>query len=176
MTIRIDLRGSKELQAALRNMSDDVRDAASAVVINEAQRLRGEIVESIKNGPANGTTYYRIPGEKYMTIRAGSSDGPPVAFIPGGGNHNLSRTHTASGPWQPPMSDTGRYANSIVFDREGDLTAIVHPSGKKMQMLGAWLEYGTKRMSPRPHFRPAAHKRQPIFLRNMETALARVIR
>lgn len=54
MTVRIALEGSKELQAALREASGDVRDAVSKEVVATAIRLRKDVVRSIQSGPANG--------------------------------------------------------------------------------------------------------------------------
>lgn len=98
MIVRIKLEGKKTMQAALREMSDDVRQAASKAVLGTAMELRGDVVKSIQSGPASGRTYRK---------------------------YNPSRTHRASAPGQAPMSDTGRLASSITFDTRGDLTAIV---------------------------------------------------
>src|SRR6056297_1304389 len=118
MTVRIRLEGSKQLQAALRNMSDEVRAEVGKEVLATAVKLRGDVVKSIQRGPASGRTYRK---------------------------YNPRRTHTASAPGQPPMTDTGRLANSIEFDRQGDLTATV---GSKVA-YAAYLEYGTSRMAAR---------------------------
>lgn len=166
MKIRLD--GAKELRAALKAASDDVRDAASKAVVGAAVELRGDIAQSVNRGPASGITYYRIPGAKYMTVRAGSQDGPPVAFIPGAGSHNLDRVHKASAPGQAPMTDTGRLANSIEFDVEGQLAATV----STLVEYAEWLEYGTSLMKPRPFFRPAVKRMRPRFNKLLEAAIS----
>lgn len=96
MTIRLD--GARELQAALRNMTDDIRQEVGKAVVGTALELRGDVVKSIQRGPKSGTVY-----QKY----------------------NPRRMHQASSPGQAPASDTGRLANSITFDQMGDLTASV---------------------------------------------------
>jgi len=145
MTVRIRLDGSKQLQAALRNMSDEVRAEVGKEVLATAVKLRGDVVKSIQRGPAGGRTYRK---------------------------YNPRRTHTASAPGQPPMTDTGRLANSIEFDREGDLTATV---GSKVA-YAAYLEYGTSRMAARPYFRPAVERIRDQFNDRLEQAIKRATR
>jgi HK97 gp10 family phage protein len=98
MIVRIKLEGRKEMQAALREMSDDVRQAASRAVIGTAVEMRGDVIKSIQHGPASGRAYRK---------------------------YNPNRVHRASAPGQAPMTDTGRLASSITFDQRGDLTAVV---------------------------------------------------
>jgi HK97 gp10 family phage protein len=146
--MRIRLEGSKEVQAALREASDDVRAEAAKVVTKTALALRADIVKSIQRGPASGRTYRK---------------------------YNPNRTHTASAPGQPPMSDTGRLANSIEFDKSvfgGNLTATV---GSRLA-YALYLEYGTSRMSARPFFRPAVERMQPKFVADLEAAISGAIR
>jgi len=58
-----------------------------------------------------------------------------------------SRVVNASKPGNPPNTDTGRLVQSIKFDFEdGGLTGRV---GTNLR-YGAWLEFGTKDMAPRP--------------------------
>ena len=141
MTVSISLSGSKELQAALRKAGDDVRREVSDVVLGTAIELRADVVQSIQRGPASGRTYKKS---------------------------NPTRVHTASAPGQPPMSDTGRLANSVTFDRVGDLTASV---GSTLA-YAVHLEYGTSRMAARPFFRPAVEKMRPKFLSKLESAIS----
>jgi len=145
MTVTLRLEGSKELQAALQRATGEVREAVSKAVIGTALELQGDIKQSIARGPASGRTY-----EKYSP----------------------RRTHTASAPGQPPMTDTGRLVNSIEFDRIGDLTATV---GSKL-VYAPWLEYGTSRMAARPFFRPAVEEIGPKFMARLERAIGEAIR
>lgn len=148
MTVRLSLTGGKELQAALSNMSDDLRGAVNKVVLNEGMKLRGEIVRSVQQGPASGRIY-----QKY----------------------NPRRTHRASAPGQAPMTDTGRLASSVYFNKEtvgGNMVATV---GSALA-YASWLEYGTMQMAARPYFRPALEERRPKFQRNLERAIAGEIR
>ena len=142
MTVTIRLEGSDQLQRQLRRLSDDLREEAGRTVLATAIEMRADIVTSIQRGPASGRTYKKS---------------------------NPTRTHTASAPGQPPMSDTGRLANSITFDRVGDLTATV---GSNLN-YAPWLEYGTSRMAARPFFRPAVERMRPIYIGKLEDIIRR---
>lgn len=140
MSVNIRLEGSEAMQAALRKASAEVREAAAKAVVGTAIELRGDVVKSINRGPASGVTYQKI---------------------------NPKRTHRASAPGQPPMTDTGRLANSITFDRAGPLTATV---GSNV-IYALYLEYGTRRMAARPFMRPAVERIRPKFLERIEAAI-----
>jgi len=145
MTVTIRLEGSEQLQRELRRLSDDLREEAGNVVLATAVEMRADIVKSIQSGPASGRTYRKS---------------------------NPTRTHTASAPGQPPMTDTGRLANSITFDRIGDLTATV---GSEL-IYASWLEYGTSRMASRPFFRPAVERMRPVYIGKLEDIIRRATR
>lgn len=150
--LSVELQGEQGFRKALAQAAQDVKDAAEAVVVATAIELRADIVTSIQRGPASGRVY-----EKY----------------------NPRRTHKASAPGQPPMSDTGRLANNIYFERLGDLTAAV---GSTL-IYAVYLEYGTSTMNfargvggPRPFFRPAIEKMRPKFRDKLEVALSGALR
>ena len=145
MTVTISLEGSEQLQRELRRLSDDLREEAGKTVLATAVEMRADIVKSIQSGPASGQTYRKS---------------------------NPTRTHTASAPGQPPMTDTGRLANSITFDRIGDLTATV---GSEL-IYAPWLEYGTSRMASRPFFRPAVERMRPVYIGKLEDIIRRATR
>jgi HK97 gp10 family phage protein len=145
MTVTIRLEGSDQLQRQLRRLSDDLRREVGQVVLGAAVEMRADIVTSIQRGPASGVTYKKS---------------------------NPTRTHTASAPGQPPMTDTGRLANSITFDRVGDLTATV---GSALD-YALHLEYGTSRMAARPFFRPAVERMRPIYIGKLEDIIRRATR
>jgi len=145
MSVTIRLDGSEELQRALRRLRGDVRQAASKAIKGTALELRGNIVKSIARGPASGVIYEKT---------------------------NPTRTHQASAPGEPPMSDTGRLANSIEFDALDDLTVTV---GSRVA-YAAYLEYGTSRMAPRPYFRPAVEDITPKYIRRLERAIEEATR
>ena len=139
--ISVELQGEKEFRKALARAAQDVKNQTEAVVVATAIEMRADIVKSIQRGPASGITYEK---------------------------KNPNRTHTASAPGQPPMSDTGRLANNIYFERLGDLTAAV---GSTLA-YAYYLEYGTSRMAARPFFRPAIEKMRPKFRDKLEVAIS----
>ena len=145
MTVTIRIEGSEQLQRELRRLSGDLREEAGKAVLATAVEMRADIVTSIQRGPASGVTY-----EKYKP----------------------RRTHTASAPGQPPMSDTGYLANRITFDRLGDLTAVV---GTKVD-YAVHLEYGTERMAARPFFRPAVERMRPKYIGKLEDLIGRAMK
>ncbi len=136
----ITLKGNDALIAALSRMSDDVRDAVGDAVVATALELQGDVKKRIQRGPATGRVYKK---------------------------NNPQRLHRASAPGEAPMTDTGRLANSINFDRVGDLTATV---GSNL-IYALYLEYGTMDMRPRPYFRPAVEAMKPKFIKRLEAAI-----
>lgn len=62
------------------------------------------------------------------------------------------RTHQASAPGQPPATDTGRLVGSIYMDID-PMTATV---GSRL-VYAQYLEYGTRKMAPRPIWVPTAN-------------------
>jgi len=143
--ISVELVGKKNIDRALAQAAADVKSAVETAVVGTALELRGNIVTSIARGPASGRTY-----QKY----------------------NPRRVHTASAPGQPPMTDTGRLANNIYFERLGATTAAV---GSTLA-YAVYLEYGTPTIAARPFFRPAVEEIRPKFLRRLEKALGDTLR
>jgi len=158
MTVTIRLEGSKQLQRELRRLSGDIREEAGDVVKAVAVEMRADIVKSIERGPASGRTYTHY----FYTNKNGK-------LVQG---RERAKPHTASAPGQAPMSDGGRLAGSITFDRTGDLTATV---GSKLD-YAFWLEYGTSRMAARPFFRPAVERMRPIYIGKLEDIIRRAAR
>ena len=67
-------------------------------------------------------------------------------------------SHRASAPGEPPAIDTAAYINSIQTQlAESTATTATAESGTD-EILGIWLEYGTRKMAARPHFRPSFDK------------------
>ena len=83
---------------------------------------------------------------------------------PGGGRvyirHNPYRVHIASAPYRPPATDLGRLTNSYKIERirTHDATQTVEVSVASHLDYAIYLEFGTRRMLPRPHVRPAGRR------------------
>lgn len=154
--MEVDVKGMDKLLAELKRIEttsdDDIADVINETLITTQYHAQA----GIRGGPTSGVTYYRIPGETYMTIRAGSAAGPPVAFIPGGGSHNLSPIHKASAPGEYPQTDTGRLVSSVAIE-PATANVLVGRVGTNLE-YGPWLEFGTRNMAPRPWLNPSFEK------------------
>lgn len=72
-------------------------------------------------------------------------------------------SHQASAPGEPPAPDLGVLRNSVqavmvhpLLWTVGVAGEIVHPeSGSKMKVIAPALEFGSRRLAPRPFIRPA---------------------
>lgn len=106
MTVRIDTAGFPELQAALREMGDDVRQEVSKIVQATGLALRADIVKRYQRGPATGRIYTR------------------------GGI-----TRQASAPGEAPMSDTGRLAAGTLYSTVSPLSVTVYNSVQYAEWL-----------------------------------------
>jgi hypothetical protein len=81
----------------------------------------------------------------------------------------LGRNHQASAPGEAPATDTGALVNSIAYKQETKLSAIV----SSRLNYAPWLEYGTRRIAPRPSWRPAVDKNTPLFQKLVDAAIRR---
>jgi phage gpG-like protein len=87
---------------------------------------------------ANGMAALEIRNEA-VSLLANNSDGTPqMRYMP-------KRTVMASNPGDPPNSDTGRLMQSIKVVKDGNAYLV----GTNV-MYGAYLEFGTQDMKPRP--------------------------
>lgn len=165
--VTITLKGSKNLKEKLSSMGARLEEEVSKAVVGTALEIEKTAKDSIKN-PGKGTMYYRIYDAEsgYTTIFAGDSEGYVTSIK---GKLNLSATHRASAPGDPPATDTGRLLNSIRFDLVNKLTATV---GSNVE-YAAWLEYGTLTMAARPFMRPAAELSRPKFAKRVAAAIRR---
>lgn len=74
-----------------------------------------------------------------------------------------AKIHQASAPGQAPAMDTGLLANSIQMRAYGRDGAMVYTNTEYAEVL----EFGGKRVLPRPFMRPAVAKIAPKFLAAM---------
>lgn len=78
-------------------------------------------------------------------------------------------THQASAPGEPPATDTGFLVNSIMSDEEKPLCWAVSVGAE----YGAYLEYGTSRMGPRPFFVPSFDEERDGFNKAVAMLIAK---
>lgn len=127
--------------------------AAQRGIIVGTERTRSEAIRLILDTPKTGWLYFRAGISKVSKSGASFSGG-----------------HRASAPGEAPASDTGTLVSRINVDysRLGELVGIVRSSAEH----APYLEYGTAKMEPRPHMRPALANQQ----RNINRAVAEEIR
>lgn len=138
----LELTGDKELIAALKKYgavaSAEVKSAIQKTAIN----IHSDAVKSV-SGSGSGILYTRGPGR------------------------NLSATHRASKPGDPPAKDTGNLASSLVWKMDGD-SALVG-STIRNPAYPLWLEFGTRRMAARPFLQPAMQKNAQKFIDRLKS-------
>jgi hypothetical protein len=167
--IKISVQNTDAVQKALRQFGEKAENEIEKAVVLTALKVHDDVKEAIKSPVKTGHLYYRIPGNEYMTIRQGSEDGPIVAVFRASGKQNLSLTHRASAPGEAPANDTGLLFSSIYFKQPSKLTAEI---GSRLP-YAYWLEYGTKKIKPRPSWVPATQKNIPLFQKLVDAALRR---
>lgn len=170
---KIEIRGVQEVQAAIREYKGDITRSLKLIIDRAALDSVSDVRKSMERGGKSGVVYYRIPGEKYMTIRAGGEDGPPVAFVRGGGKQNLSLTHRASAPGEAPAKDTGGLITSIYNEERPQRNRLLRVIGSRLA-YAYWLEFGTRdgKIKPRTSWIPAVERAIPKMLANVRTAIA----
>lgn len=86
--------------------------------------------------------------------------------------YNPRRTHQASAPGEAPMSDTGRGANSVTFRNPTPLSASVGSDLAYASML----EFGTRKIAPRPAWVPAVEAAREKFRKRLEKVISGVMK
>lgn len=141
-------------------MTVSVALKGSSQLMAALQRASGEIQEAA--GRAVLATAVELRGDVVKRIQRGPASGRVYQ------KYSPRRVHQASAPGQAPMSDTGRLANSVTYEAQGPLTAAV---GSPL-VYAVYLEYGTRRMAPRPAWEPATEAMRAKFIKRLEAALA----
>lgn len=87
---------------------------------------------------ANGMAALEIRNEAVNLIQDNSDGESQIRYMP-------KRKVNVSSPGDPPNADTGRLMQSIKVEKDGYAYLV----GTNLK-YGAWLEFGTKDMAPRP--------------------------
>lgn len=94
-------------------------------------------------------TYYGQTAGGSVFSKKGRTAGKTVSYTAFKGG---ATAHQASAPGQPPARDFGDYVNSWAHRVTRTATEIMGEVGSRLwEKRGKWLEFGTKRMKPRPH-------------------------
>jgi HK97 gp10 family phage protein len=143
------LVGDKELIAALKKYGAAAAVEVEKAITKTAINIHSDAVKSVSRA-GSGRLYKRGPGR------------------------NLSATHRASKPGDPPAKDTGRLVSSLVWKMDGD-SALVGSSITNPP-YPMWLEFGTQNMEPRPFLGPALEKNTDKFMQRLKDIHGKAIR
>ena len=167
--IKIQIKGLNQVKATIEKLYADSEKKLSKIVEATAFDVTRDVKRAIQRPPKTGHTYFRIPGEKYMTVRRGSKKGPIVAVFKMEGKANLSLRHKASAPGEAPATDTGELVNSIAYVMDDKFSARVYSPLKYAE----YLELGTRKIAPRPSWVPAILKNMPKLEERLQKLTAK---
>lgn len=167
--VKVEIKGLKEVQDAIRTYQGDISRQIVIIAKSSATTALSDVRRAIEKGPKTGIVYFRIPGPKYMTIRKGSEDGPPVAFFRAQGKQNISLRHQASAEGQAPATDTGTLVRSLYFKELGGASFVI---GSELP-YSYYLEFGTRKIAKRPAWIPAVERTIPKMLKRVQIAIAK---
>lgn len=139
MKAGITLEGVPDLKRALKEATADVRKKVYRVVEQTAYDVHATAIKKLQQGPATGRVYEKT---------------------------DPNRTHQASAPGEPPMSDTGALANSTqVRGRDGEYYIYT------TLPYGASLEFGTSLVAARPWLFPSVEQHRVNFYRKLREVI-----
>lgn len=142
------ITGQDELKRILLSLGKDMEKALAQGVFLTAQDVRTAAVKSIQE---QGFGSYVQRSRQ------------------GGGTY----THIAAAPNQAPNTDTGKLVNSIAVEMDwNDTSAEV---GSNLD-YAAYLEFGTKKMEPRPWLSPAVNGNVGNMQKNITKAAMTAIK
>ena len=124
------LRNAARLERRIEELGRDIEKAAFEGLQDGADIVVNHAKRLVAKGPKTGRTY-----KKYRP----------------------KRTHRASAPGEAPATDTGRLLNSIRARTAKKKLTIEVMAGTK---YARWLEYGTRRIKPRPFLRRALREKR----------------
>jgi hypothetical protein len=144
------VQNQEAVQEALRRFGQKAENELQKAVNATATTVMNDIRKAIQGPPKTGRIYQRG-----------------------------TKTHQASAPGEAPANDTGALASAIIYTNPNPLTAIVavragdinKNSKSKPLKYAYWLEYGTRKIKPRPSWRPAVEKNMPLFQKLIDAAL-----
>jgi HK97 gp10 family phage protein len=146
MQIDVQIDGLKDLKTA----SIKVQQAVTAEMLKglaaSAKRVETDAKRSIANGGKTGRVYKR-----------------------------RGVAHRASAAGEAPATDTGRLVNSIqsyVNKVQKNVLEGFVVAGRGLAKYAAWLEFGTRNISPRPFLFPAAEKNKAWIMQRLRQSLA----
>jgi HK97 gp10 family phage protein len=133
MTVRMEVENEAEVRAALRRYGAKFERLLDRAINATALEVISSVRRKIQRGPKTGIVYEKIKPK---------------------------RTHRASAPGQPPATDMGALASrGNYYIRRGKMSATI---GSNLA-YAAYLEFGTRRIKPRPAWVPAVQENRAKF-------------
>ena len=117
-----------------------------------------EIIKQMKANGARLSLRTAYEGQAYMWEEMGKPK-----------SGRMYGSHQASAPGEAPAIDTFEYGQSIKVESDSDGFATIGTDSE----LGPWLEYGTSKMEPRPHFQPTFDYMAERFKQGLAELMAR---
>lgn len=168
------ITGADRLRAELRQIQTLVHREVREAIKLSALEVDRVMKRLIQKGPKTGRLYRRSSIKRRSTkgLRAlGLRRAPGSPKLVVGINY-----HRASAPGEPPATDTGRLVSSIAprYDEAG-MRATIGVHDENMVRYARFLEFGTRRMRPRPFVRPTYTLTKAGTDRRLTEAVARGI-
>ena len=146
---RVEIQGAEDVSRRIRNYNEAAKGEIVNAINATAQAIRSNAVKSIQRSPASGRVYVR------------------------GAGGNLSGTHQASSPGNPPRTDTGTLASSIMAEVANTRNMTARVGVESTVEYGFYQEFGTLHMEARPFLEPARHAESRRHQQRIEAALKR---
>ena len=153
LTVRVSTRRWRNIERKLSSQNVD------AVTRTTALEIEADTKKSIQSGPKTG----RI----YRYVRRGKARDSAGRYVKGRKATITVRQHQASAPGQAPATDKGALVNSY---RTRKLKVGGYRVGSSMRYARV-LEFGGRRMKPRPHLRPAFSRGKAKFQKRLRMLL-----
>jgi HK97 gp10 family phage protein len=121
LNAKVTIEGLPQLEKKLKKLGIDVDKVTGKAVARVALKMESDAKRLISRGERSGRTYKR--GRK---------------------------SHRASAPYEAPKTDTGNLVRNITTNFINRKKAEVGVFASRGAMYGAWLEFGTRNIAPRP--------------------------
>jgi hypothetical protein len=141
--VRIEIKGLKEVQDAIRSFDGDISRQLNLIVNAAALESVNDIKKAIQGPPKTGRKYKR--------------------------NRLSSVVHQASRAGEAPATDTGFLVSSIYNEDRGYLSKAI---GSRLD-YAFYLEFGTRNIAARPSWVPAVERAIPKMLKRVNIAIAK---
>lgn len=143
MDVKVEIKGLKEVNAALQAYGKDLGNSLALIVDATALEAVTDVRKAIQGPPKTGREYAR--------------------------GVNNDKVHRASAPGEAPATDTGGLVISIYNESRGKYAKAI---GSRLD-YAYYLEFGTFKMAKRPSWIPAVERAIPKMLKRVEIAIAK---